>query len=95
VDHPGNWDSQSGEMGSPQTAIAELAVEGMHCQSCAALIEETLLDDSCVAGAIVDLDAARAVVTYLPTMTTVDHLCELVAAIGYHASPTPSGDAAS
>ncbi len=75
------------DMKSPQTAIAELNVEGMHCQSCASLVEEVLLDDSCVAAAVVDLGAARAVVTYVPTMTSVGHLCELVAAVGYRASP--------
>lgn len=88
-------DGKVDEMDSPHTAIAELTVEGMHCQSCASLIEEVLLDDSGVAAAVVDLGAARAVVTYLPAMTTVDRLCDLAAAAGYQASPAPSRDVAS
>ena len=75
--------------------VAELTVEGMHCQSCASLIEEVLLDDPCVEGAMVDLGAARAVVTYRPAMTSIDRLCELVAASGYQAFSAPSGDLAS
>jgi P-type Cu2+ transporter len=95
VDEPLIWSSQTDEVDFPQTAIAELTVEGMHCQSCASLIEEALLDHSCVASAVVDLGAARAEVTYLPAMTSIDHLCELVAAIGYQASPAPSSGVAS
>jgi copper chaperone CopZ len=95
MDDPRNSNGQMEQMNSRQTAIAELTVEGMHCQSCASLIEEILLDDSCVAGAVVDLDAARAMVTYFPEMTSVDHLCELVTAAGYQSSPASLGDVAS
>jgi cation transport ATPase len=90
VDQPRSSDSPTDE-----TAIAELTLEGMHCQSCASLIAETLLDDPCVAGAVVDLDAARASVTYFPAMTSVGHLCALVMAVGYQASPAPSRNVAS
>jgi Cu+-exporting ATPase len=68
-------------------ATVELAVTGMHCASCAALIEETLAERSGVAGAAVDLDAGRARVAFDPTAVTVEELCAAVADAGYGASP--------
>jgi len=51
------------EPGPTRSATVELVVGGMHCQSCAELIEETLTGDPAVRHATVDLDAARAAVT--------------------------------
>ncbi len=64
----------------------ELALEGMHCASCAALIEETLRKDVAVQAATVDLDAARAWVTYDDSSVSVDDLCATVAGVGYGAT---------
>ncbi len=70
----------------------ELLVGGMHCQSCAALIEETLTGDLSVEHAKVDLEGARASVTYDPTTLTVGDLCAAVTGIGYTATPLAPGD---
>jgi len=65
----------------------ELAVEGMHCGSCVALIEETLAEHPGVDAARVDLEAGRAFVTYDPTALDVATIAELVTDAGYVASP--------
>ena len=73
--------------GAPEGATAVLVVEGMHCGSCVALIEETLVEDLGVAGASVDLASSLATVTYDPARFTVDDLCDAVVAAGYRAVP--------
>ncbi len=72
-----------------------LVVGGMHCQSCAALIEETLVRDHRVQRAEVDLDAARALVAFDASRLSVDDLCAVVVSAGYTAVPLASGDPAS
>ncbi|HLN41089.1 MAG TPA: heavy metal-associated domain-containing protein [Acidimicrobiales bacterium] len=74
------------EPGPTRSATVELVVGGMHCQSCAELIEETLTGDPAVRHATVDLDAARASVTYDPATLTVDDLCAAVTGVGYRAT---------
>jgi copper chaperone CopZ len=68
-------------------AVAVLAVEGMHCGSCVALVEETLVEDLGVSRAAVDLESGRATVAYDPARFTVADLCDAVAAAGYTATP--------
>ena len=69
------------------TAVVHLAVDGMHCGSCSALIEETLADQAGVTTASVDLDAARAVVEYDPAQLDVDGIRAAIADAGYAATP--------
>jgi len=82
----------------PETAsgtgsiTVDLVVEGMHCPSCAALIEETLTGDPDVRTTTVDLEGARATVTYDPTTLTVDDLCAAVNGLGYRATSPPPGN---
>jgi P-type Cu+ transporter len=74
--------------GRPEgTATAELAVSGMHCGSCVALIEESLHEQPGVSDASVDLDSGRAVVHYDPAVLGVEDLRATVAAAGYSAAP--------
>lgn len=80
---PGASGGQGGQGG---LARAVLEIDGMHCGSCSALIEETLIEDLGVAGAHVDLDARRATVTFDPSVHSVTDLCDAVAAAGYHAA---------
>jgi cation transport ATPase len=75
-------------------AWVELVVGGMHCQSCAALIEETLVRDHRVRTATVDLDRARASVVFDASALSVDALCAAVISVGYQATPVTSGDQA-
>lgn len=79
-------EAQPTEAGSNQLQMAVLAVEGMHCASCAALIEETLVEDLGVSRAEVDLGTARAVVVYDASRHTTDDLCNAVLAAGYSAT---------
>jgi Cu+-exporting ATPase len=72
--------------------IVELEVSGMHCQSCVALIEETLVRVPGVRRAVVDLDSARASVDPETGTASVEELCAAVTGAGYAATPFPSPD---
>jgi len=74
-----------------QVAVV-LDVVGMHCQSCAALIEETLVRDPGVHRVVVDLDAGRASVVFDPAAVSVSDVCDAVIGVGYAAVPIPAGD---
>ena len=63
----------------------DLTVGGMHCPSCVALIEETLVEQPGVLRASVDLDSARATVDYDPALVDVSNLCHVVVEAGYQA----------
>ncbi len=73
-------------------ATVELVLTGMHCGSCVALIEEVLTDESGVVSATVDLDSAKARVTYHPEALTVEDLCAVVVATGYGATQLSAAD---
>jgi Cu+-exporting ATPase len=59
----------------------------MHCQSCVALIEETLIEQPGVGTASVNLETARAVVRYDPTLVGMDQLLAAIEDAGYSATP--------
>ena len=75
-----------GTPGAPVT-VAQLTVEGMHCGSCVALIEETLNEREGVTAALVDLDSARAVIEYDPSTLDVEEIRAAIAEVGYSATP--------
>jgi Cu+-exporting ATPase len=77
--------SDPGRAGA-QTTTVELAVTGMHCGSCAALIEESLAGNPGVTRATVDLDSAVARVDFDTASVSVGELCAVVAGAGYSAS---------
>jgi copper chaperone len=68
-------------------AVVTLSVEGMHCGSCVALIEEVLGEQAGVSSASVDLDSARAVVEYDPSQLDVGRIQAAIVEAGYAASP--------
>jgi copper chaperone CopZ len=70
----------------PGPATVRLALTGMHCGSCAALIENILSDQPGVTGAVVGFEAAEARVTFDPAKVTVNDLCSSVAGAGYVAT---------
>lgn len=72
---------------SSGSATAELAVTGMHCGSCATLIEEVLTEQGGVRTVSVDLDRARARIEYDAAQLGVDDLTEAIAGAGYSATP--------
>ncbi|MDE0139271.1 MAG: heavy metal-associated domain-containing protein [bacterium] len=65
-------------------------VSGMTCGSCAARIEEVLVDQVGVEGAAVDVASNRATVV-LAAPGTVDGLTAAVERIGYGLTRVPSG----
>jgi Cu+-exporting ATPase len=69
------------------SSTVRLLIGGMHCSSCAALIEETLVDEPGIRSATVDLESARASVTFDPGCASVDDVCAAVARTGYSAAP--------
>ena len=84
-------DDASGATGFPAltdpTEEAQLEIDGMHCGSCVALLEEALEALSGVASASVSLEPARAAVRYDPSQVSADTLCATVAEAGYSAIP--------
>ncbi len=86
-EEPAIREGRSGAPGGPDGTVAVLAIEGMHCGSCAALVEETLVEDLGVARADVDLESGRATVAYDPALFAVADLCDAVVAAGYTATP--------
>jgi copper chaperone CopZ len=73
--------------GERRLVQTNLAVTGMHCSSCSALIEETLAGNPAVERASVDLEGARAEIVYDPAVLALKDLCAVVAGLGYAASP--------
>ena len=67
-------------------ATAELHIEGMHCASCVALIEESLTEQAGVTEVAVDLDSCRAVVRYDPGLIGPDELRATIVEAGYTAT---------
>jgi copper chaperone CopZ len=68
--------------------VIELAIDGMHCESCVALIEEILVEQPGVRSATVDLTSASAVVRLDPAVVGTDALQSVIAEAGYSATPT-------
>jgi copper chaperone CopZ len=75
------------QSGDGPTTTTLLQIEGMHCDSCTALVEETLVEDLGVVTAEADLGSGRATVTYDPSKHSVDDLCAAILAVGYEARP--------
>jgi copper chaperone CopZ len=73
------------------TTVA-LAVTGMHCASCAALIEETLVDEPGLLAARVDLGAERAEVTFDEDVTQLSAVQSAIAELGYGSSLVGESD---
>jgi copper chaperone CopZ len=84
--HPADPAVDPRPAGGASTTV-HLAVDGMHCDACVALIEESLTEQAGVGSASVDLASARAVVAYDPSVIGVDGLCATVGEAGYTATP--------
>lgn len=68
-------------------AMAELALEGMHCAACATRIEGALAQQPGVVSAAVNFATTRAFVAYDAASVETDALCDAVAKAGYSAYP--------
>lgn len=70
----------------------QLDVTGMHCESCVALIEEVLGEQPGLLAVQVDLEGARAQLTFDDDVTDVGVLQSTIAELGYGSSPAAHGD---
>ncbi|MGO8872692.1 MAG: heavy-metal-associated domain-containing protein [Acidimicrobiales bacterium] len=84
---PSSPSSPSADVAGTDGASATLTIDGMHCGSCVALVEETLTEQDGVSAASVDLESGRAEVRYDPSRVTLDDLTAAVAEAGYSATP--------
>lgn len=66
--------------------IIELAIKGMHCNSCSMLIKDAFIEHKGVKDAIVDLKKNRAKVTYDEKATDEGKLIHIVENEGYEAT---------
>ncbi len=70
-----------------------LSLSGMHCSSCARLIENSLKKTSGVKDVNVTFAAEKAMITFDEVGTSVEHLIDAVSSAGYHAEEVRVGDA--
>jgi P-type Cu+ transporter len=68
-------------------ATVEVNIEGMHCGSCSALIEETLIENPAIPAVSVNLAANTATITYRPDSIDVSGVCDAIREVGYSATP--------
>ena len=69
-----------------------LSLSGMHCSSCAQLIERSLKGVSGVKDAHVNFAAEKALVAFEETDVSVQRLIEAVSNAGYRAEEVHAGD---
>ena len=77
-------------MTTGDTTTLEFSVTGMHCASCAHLIDETLEDLPGVEGSQTDHAEGRTVVRADPGVATADDIVAAIAGAGYKATPVAS-----
>lgn len=64
----------------------ELKIEGMHCNSCSALIKEELEDLQGISAADVSLNEKRAVVEFDENLVKTETIIETIKSLGYTAT---------
>ncbi|MGW4632862.1 heavy-metal-associated domain-containing protein [Nocardia sp. NPDC004415] len=65
-------------------------IDGMHCASCALLIDDTLVDLPGVHDTRTSKKTGLAIVEIDPTVTTPQHVISAIAELGYTATAAPS-----
>jgi P-type Cu+ transporter len=84
---PPSAEGRPSSSGTAATATVRLAVGGMHCASCTALVEESLGEHRGVTSVTVDLDSGEAVVSFDPAEVGIPELSSVVVEAGYSAAP--------
>ncbi len=74
------------DQSATNTQIALLNLTGMHCSSCAALIERSLKKVPGVSEVNVNLASEKARIVYQPSSVKIEDLIKAVESTGYHAS---------
>lgn len=70
-----------------QMMTATIKVTGMVCQSCVKNIETNVGDKHGIYSIDVSLDSNTAVVTFDPTVTTINNICNVIDDLGFIAAP--------
>jgi copper chaperone CopZ len=65
---------------------AEFHIDGMHCDSCAALIKETLEETAGVESADVSFDGKTAVVNFDRNVVQQESIIKMIQDLGYKAT---------
>jgi Cu+-exporting ATPase len=94
---PGTGNGKEGVESQPEAAPERmvLAIEGMHCASCVARVEDALTATKGVASARVNLATNQATVRYEPSQVNAEALVTAVAKAGYGAKPVMADDVSS
>lgn len=66
---------------------ATLRTDGMHCGSCAMLVDLTVNELPGVDSSVTDLGEASTIVTYDDAVTSVDAIIAAIKGAGYDATP--------
>lgn len=73
-------------------AHCQLTVEGMHCNSCGLLVDETVEDLDGVTRCTTDVRRGRARVEFEPTLVTVAEITAAITGLGYPSAPVVGDD---
>ncbi|MFH1444480.1 MAG: heavy metal translocating P-type ATPase [Candidatus Peregrinibacteria bacterium] len=85
-------DSHDHTTSTPGNGKVSLSLKGMHCASCAGLIERSLKKLPGIQSANVNFAAEKASVLFDPTKTSTEKLIHAVEQAGYHASIAVEND---
>ena len=61
----------------------EFQIDGMHCKSCAILIESSLSDENGIKSAKVDFASKKAFLEFDPTIHNIETIKGLIGGLGY------------
>lgn len=70
---------------TPISALCELQIDGMSCAACVGRVERTLLKQSGVVTASVNLATERAQIKFLPQSNNIARLCAVIEKLGFQA----------
>lgn len=90
--HPANNPGNRSQVEPPSNKRANLSLSGMHCSSCANLIERALHKVPGVKQANVNFAAEKALVTFDASQATMDQLKQAVKQAGYQAEEVNPND---
>ena len=74
------------------TQATNLDITGMHCSSCALLIQKQVQKNTGVKEVNVNFASQKAHIVYDPDQTKLEDLISVITKAGYHAAPLKEGD---
>ena len=82
------------DLSTDDAGRVDLALDGLHCASCVARVEDALVHTPGVSAATVNLATERAAIAFDPDLVDADRLVEVVKDAGYGARPVETRRAA-